>query len=390
VVLPVAIFLLAAPGLGIGDSPLGRVGEIVSPAGSAANRVEIWKSSLEMIKDRPLLGSGPDTFLLEFPRHQTADYVRGNEAGAIADNAHNYPLELATGVGLPATLIFLAMAAMAVRMGLRDRAGAYRAALAAGTAGYLVHLMFGVSDLTTTAFMWGAMGLIVSGQERESRISVGTMPGRAIAAVLAVVWVAAAVISVKVVSGDAHYLEALKTGGFQPAYALEQLDKAVGVNGAWPIYHQEGAVLLIDSFQQTGDGRYLDRAIDLLSEAERSHPRDVETRLLLAEIYLNTAASNEQYQRAVYQLEAVLEREPRSFRALALLGEVELNLDNPQSALDYLTKSLDLRPSDPTALALMGNYFRLAGQASEARDMYLKTLEVDPGNPRAIDGLRRL
>lgn len=76
-------------------------------SGTVATRLEIWKSGLAMVKDRPLFGQGPDTFRLASEKYETLNYVKLVRGGTVADNAHNYTVQLLAGTGIPATLLFL-------------------------------------------------------------------------------------------------------------------------------------------------------------------------------------------------------------------------------------------------------------------------------------------
>ncbi len=52
-----------------------------------------------------MLGWGADTFRLVFPKFKPLEYVRDAGGNSVADNAHNYPLQLASGVGIPGMLL---------------------------------------------------------------------------------------------------------------------------------------------------------------------------------------------------------------------------------------------------------------------------------------------
>ena len=74
-------------------------------AGSGQTRTEIWQAALDAIKARPVTGWGADTFGLVFPRYSPPEYVRDAGFLSLADNAHNYPLQLAATLGVPGVLL---------------------------------------------------------------------------------------------------------------------------------------------------------------------------------------------------------------------------------------------------------------------------------------------
>ncbi|WP_245288093.1 O-antigen ligase [Bradyrhizobium sp. Ec3.3] len=64
-------------------------------------RVEAWKSTLRIIADNPWFGTGMGTFQWAFPPYRSPNIsMRG-----IWDAAHSTPLELASEVGIPLTLL---------------------------------------------------------------------------------------------------------------------------------------------------------------------------------------------------------------------------------------------------------------------------------------------
>jgi O-antigen ligase len=104
---------------GRGARLVARFGELLVPlGGSGASRLEIWRTALAAWRARPLLGYGPDTFQLVFPRHQTPAYWRFEWAGSAA-HAHSIYLHTLATRGV---LGFAAGLAIAVCVVLAARA----------------------------------------------------------------------------------------------------------------------------------------------------------------------------------------------------------------------------------------------------------------------------
>ncbi len=70
---------------------------------SNAERIAIWKSSLRMVEDRPVLGTGLGTFFLYYPEYRDTTQ---DTNGAIL--AHNDPLQYAVELGIPGMVLFYA------------------------------------------------------------------------------------------------------------------------------------------------------------------------------------------------------------------------------------------------------------------------------------------
>lgn len=74
---------------------------ITKAEASPRTRLEIWKGTLEMIKDKPVIGTGIGTFAWEFSRYRPRDLnVRANYA-------HNDYLHMAAEMGVAAPLILI-------------------------------------------------------------------------------------------------------------------------------------------------------------------------------------------------------------------------------------------------------------------------------------------
>ena len=73
--------------------------------GSGQTRTQIWQAAISAVKARPIFGFGADTFRLVFPSYKPVEYVEAAGYLSVADNVHNYPLQLATGIGIPGVLL---------------------------------------------------------------------------------------------------------------------------------------------------------------------------------------------------------------------------------------------------------------------------------------------
>lgn len=107
----VAIVVVAVVASGWGERLAARARELVSSgAGSGASRLEIWRTALAAWRASPLLGHGPDTFELVFPRYQTAAYWIREWAG-LPVHAHSIVLHTLATRGVIGLLAGAAWAA---------------------------------------------------------------------------------------------------------------------------------------------------------------------------------------------------------------------------------------------------------------------------------------
>ena len=128
-----------------------------------SGRLYIWRNVAELVRERPLLGGGPDTLGLR----TEAAFERYDEALGIlirssVDAAHNEYLNILVNQGLLALAAYLgALAAAAVRW-VRTAAEKPASAICGGAVlGYCVQAFFGISSPISAPYLWLALGFLI-------------------------------------------------------------------------------------------------------------------------------------------------------------------------------------------------------------------------------------
>lgn len=180
--------------------------------GSALTRFEIWQAAIDAIKARPITGFGADTFRLVFPKYKPLAYVKDAGYLSVADNVHNYPLQLMAGIGIVGFLLLYAIFGWALWLGAPNAfsrgKGADRLVVSgfwAAALGYVTHLMFGLSVTGSTVFLWLALAVIMSPTAREHEFKITSWSpavGLVTMVVLAVAWIGNGVY----IAADNYYL----------------------------------------------------------------------------------------------------------------------------------------------------------------------------------------
>ncbi|MCL2680541.1 MAG: O-antigen ligase family protein [Coriobacteriia bacterium] len=138
--------------------------------GSALTRFQIWDAAMLAIAERPILGYGLDTFRLIFRRFSPPEYSQAAGFRSVADNVHNFPLQLATGIGIVGVILFYAIlfwvAFLAIRNCLKlTKKGQPGRVLFIGIVcacvAYCVHLFFGLSLPGATFLLWIFMAVLM-------------------------------------------------------------------------------------------------------------------------------------------------------------------------------------------------------------------------------------
>jgi len=139
---------------------------------SALTRFQIWDAAMQAVAERPIFGYGLDTFRLIFRRFAPAEYAQEAGFRSVADNVHNFPLQLATGIGIIGVLLFYALLFWVAYIAIRS---CWKASSEGAKAGrvlfigivsaciaYCVHLFFGLSLPGVTFLLWIFMGVLMA------------------------------------------------------------------------------------------------------------------------------------------------------------------------------------------------------------------------------------
>lgn len=174
--MAIGLAACALAGIGVlGFSPRirDRVISIFDLKGAtAAPRFLVWSRVPAMVREAPLLGSGPETFLWAYPPHRPAEMNQTVEWDTRPSKAHNEYLNVLATTGLLgfaayAWLLFAAaraairgLRACLERPSMRDTA-LLLIGLTAGVVGFLAQNFFGFTITQIGVFFWGYLALIV-------------------------------------------------------------------------------------------------------------------------------------------------------------------------------------------------------------------------------------
>ena len=139
---------------------------------SLGQRLYIWKHTIRLIAQRPVLGWGFSTLLGRFPDYGSAEYRQmfGEEAVQLIDNPHNEFLHVlfSTGlVGLAAYLWIWTVSATRLLRAWRTRStvSALSAALLASLGAYFIWMQSAWSHIGVANVFWVFLGLAVAFHE---------------------------------------------------------------------------------------------------------------------------------------------------------------------------------------------------------------------------------
>jgi O-antigen ligase/predicted negative regulator of RcsB-dependent stress response len=388
-------------------------------SGSAVTRFQIWSAAIRAIKERPVFGFGADTFRLVFPHTKPLEYVKSGGYLSVADNVHNYPLQLAAGIGIPGFLLLYGLFGWILYLGVpnafaRDRGGErfIIAGFWAAAVGYIMHLMFGLSVTGCTVYLWLSMAVIVAPTARSVQVGPkvwGPVVGVLIAAVVTV----ASIYNVVYIVADRYYLLSQFSGGVgdRVRYSLE----AIRLSPFNDMYRSQLALnydkqmsAWIDAArtlqtQKKDPSSAIDQAQQSFRAAERAYldvmafvPTEYDNYVFLTSLYnkAGTYFDSAYFEQAVAMGQKGIECEKygpavRMQKALALYS-----LDRLDEARVLLEETWTMDPNYTDPTLMLADIYTRQGRKNQARKMYEAVLSVAPSSTpagaRAVAGLGAL
>jgi len=390
-----------------------RVASIVKfNEGSAKTRFEIWEAAGGAIKARPVFGFGADTFRLVFPKYKPFAYSADAGYLSVADNVHNYPLQLAAGIGVFGMLMLYSVFGWAAirswRTVFSDDRSSNRMILAgfwAASAAYVTHLFFGLSVTGTSFLMWTSMAAVLA----PTALSVDVKPPKwsvIAAGALTVLAILGVGLQIRFTAADNAYLKARvdSSGADRTAYAIQ----AARLNPFNDIYRAEVGMAYLDELlaaaQTLGTGEDQGQAMAAIrnsfARAESSLldtiafvPSEYDNYVFLSNLYnmggqlLDPAYYNKAIDVAA---RGVVQVEPYGPALRAQLARALYSTGRVEPAIAHLKFALRLDPRFADGAALLATIYGSEGRTAEAIAM-LRDIEARaPGQQVVADELARL
>ncbi|MDF1543261.1 MAG: O-antigen ligase family protein [Anaerosomatales bacterium] len=380
-------------------------------AGSALTRFQIWDAAWRATLDRPILGFGPDTFRLVFPGYKPVEYVQVAGHLSVADNVHNYFLQLTAAIGIPGMLLlyglFVTVAVLSFRTVFvrperdSDNSRLVLSAFWAAAAGYVVHLTFGLSVTGSTFLLWIAMAVLMAPGARAVEVRPPAW-GPVVAYVLIAVVAVASVANVVYLRADNHYLKSHLGATFNEQVAAAE--SAVRLNPYNDMYRAQVGVVYTDIFrsllqqsQSAGQDptatqqqaeQYFRIATASLRETIDFVPLEYDNYLFITNAYnmAGQALSPSYFQDAADWARKGIEVSEfgpgiRFQHAVALDGT-----GDSEAAREELVAAIEMDPRYVEPRVFLGDLYVRAGDDAAALEQFERVRELDPDYPR-IDEL---
>ena len=389
------------------------IGDVAN--GSGQTRTEIWQAAIAAIKARPIFGFGADTFRLVFPKYKPIEYVANAGYRSVADNVHDYPLQLAAGIGIiGALLMYGIMAWAAIRSAplVFGRSDDHRRILFGSIwvacAAYILQLMFGLSVTGNTFLLWMSVGVLLAPSAVSFEVKA---PNWGIAAALVGVVLAGLGIGYQLVfmQADNDYLIAMVAS--QGQNRVDATLAATKLNPFNDMYMAEVGLAyrdqmlanlnLVQQAQQAGQNpnQYMQLAAEnynsAVSAMERTIqfvPWEYDNYVFLSSVHTiaGQVLDPKYYEAAQSVAERGVAVEPfgpaiRVELARAFQGENELD-----KAIEQASTAAKMDPAFSDAWLLLSSLYEQKGNKAQAIAILKKFQLTNPGDTNVASSLARL
>lgn len=380
-----------------------------------------WRAALSVFASSPLVGTGPETFAVAFPRYMPVEAAGKVQLGAgaeAADKPHNVFFDHAASTGLLGLGAYGVLLGAAMFWGLRRmRRAPPREADLLGTflavvAGYAGQAFFSIDIPPLAIVLWAGLGGIaaladprlVALRESGSRAPM-RRPRRMTVLRWGVIGLVALVTAVAIAGGTRPWLaerasraalDATDREDF--AAARRRYDEAIALYPVDPVHHMRaGSALLKRAERLEGDQRsaLIRRAVGYFERADGLQPGYHVVKLALGEALSRLAVSGEHsvFYDAGVAFDEAADLAPNDWRVfvrsadmLNRWGRAEGATERHCAALEQLDRALELRYGDPDAWRSLAVSYTYLGQFERALDAIQRSLVIDPdsGQSRRI------
>ncbi|OQX71635.1 hypothetical protein B6D52_00770 [Candidatus Parcubacteria bacterium 4484_255] len=136
-------------------------------------RINNWKVAVDLIKQKPILGYGPETQSFYFVKYYEPEWALTERINTYADRAHNDFLDTLLVSGVLGLLSYLFLIGSVFYFGLKNifknKSQLTLLALLSGLFGYLVSLQFSFHVVPTAIYFWGYMAIILKLQAPSTK-----------------------------------------------------------------------------------------------------------------------------------------------------------------------------------------------------------------------------
>jgi len=405
-----------------GVSWLKRVTNISLQTSTLQTRLWSWKSGLDAWKEKPILGWGPENFVIAHAKHFDPRHFTNIGAETIWDRAHNMVLETLTTMGVLGCLSYLSIFFIIFFMLWRRfkeknidviDMGVFGAIIIA----YFVHNLF-IFDTTANYLLFflvvGYINFITIKEknvtekinEQADSLKEKVFKEKRPSPFLVIILIFLAVILIyktNIEPARANYActRAILAGrAVMHQTAFDKYKEALSYKsyqGKYEIRHRLASFIIhYNELLRQKDNKIspetLYYAIEEVEKNIQDHPMDYIPYLYIGRMYILLIPENQEL--AGQQAEAIIQEaikiNPRNPRAWYELGQARLSQKKYNEAIEAFQEALELNPVVPESLWFLGMTYFEAGNAQKALEYVKEAIAIGYNYYESLNDTLRL
>ncbi|MEI7542290.1 MAG: O-antigen ligase family protein [bacterium] len=357
-----------------------RIADIVSLKDDSARiRVDLWKNTLYLIKDNPLLGTGAGNFYIKYPFYQakalTPQYFKDSDYYK-SGHAHNDFIQFAAEYGiLGAGTMFLLFGLMFYSslkyLKYSEKKGILVAGIIAAFAGLMVHAFFNFPfQIIPTAalfYMFAAIASYKQGNYSLQQVKLN-IPVVIFIIVLSVCLIAESVLAIRVLAADTYLRKAKESEHFSKMYeAVSNASIAAELNP----WNDENIYYYAQILEKTGN---YEKSFDTYKAVYALNPTHWETLNALFNFY---AMKNDEKGRIEIS-DKMYKISPYSEKAASVKGYTLYASGKFDEAVEIYKKALTDRGESASLLSQLAACYGALGNVQQTLIYSDRALALDP------------
>jgi tetratricopeptide (TPR) repeat protein len=350
---------------------------------SGTIRKYVWLGALEVFKNYPILGSGPETFAFSYPMFKPVAHNLTSEWDFIYNKAHNEFLNYLATTGIIGTLSYLSLIFFSYLIFFKSK----RYDLFAGYTAILATNFFGFSVVPVSLLFFLFPAIALAQNTENTKLNTKTKQDETQMIFVAIVLGTTLYTLFSIHSywqADINYLQA-KTLNRQgnPIKARDLIEKAIKTSKKEPLYWAEAsnidsdiAILSAEEKRDDQTNKFIQLASQESKISTDLSSKNINLKRTQAGIYYKLASFNENYlELAEKTLKDAISITPFDPKLYYQLGILQLKLNKNEEAVKNLEKSVELKTNYKDGRFALGSVYKDLGDKTKAFEQFTYILD---------------
>lgn len=335
---------------------------------SGTIRLIVWQGAIEIFKNHPILGTGPETFAISYYRFRPSEHNQTTEWNFLYNKAHNEYLNYLSNtgiIGISAYLILIFGILFIILknlIALQNQLKMLQLGLFSSAISYLIVNFFGFSVVATSLFFFviPAFSYILSDSNHTYQIRIPKkipIHSSIITGTILIIFIFLLVTISRIFLADVYYSRYQKElGTGRITRALKNIQSASNISPYLePLYHAETAYIASIAAENSFDieqRNYIELAVNEISKSLNDSPNNVGLWRKAQSTYFELSLSDPKFlDLAINAGEITIQLAPTDPAAYYNLGLIQKTAGKKEEAYQSFSKALELKPNYQEALS---------------------------------------